>query len=505
MKHYSASLEQGAQVDLGSITITAGDSLISENTTLTGANRAIILEGESTDYVSGNGEIIDNPAFDAAVLGSGATLNMLTFSRIGTGADVVIDLNNLELGVDTNDTAGRLPIAVDASGGTDVYTGTADSFADSSLSQSAANGLVSAAAGLTATTGDITATLGNIAATAGNLSAGGTLSITGTSTLTGAVTNTVLASSADGVVIANSAGTLRKEALIPANLLPDIAIGDVYSFSSSASTSETAALNLFYAETPAGGNLSNTSAFNVGDIACIDYDSAGQSVTLLYVGAADNAGPTTAADWKNISSSADGIIDVISGSTDQISVTGVQTKTVTALTGAVADGAMTLVTGDQVHDYLVDTAIQLTGDVVAADTDLTIGGTTMLSTSLAIDTVDLAEINAAQDATPLNDAGKVLTINSAGTGLVWMSDAGGSVRKIAMDFTSATNTGATGIILTSLIGPSETVPQVTVTVFETSGTVQSQIIPESVTVDSSDNSLKVEFGKSGNYKVVVTG
>ena len=504
MKHYSANLEQGAQVDLGSLTITSGDSLISANNTKTGSAKAFSFAFAATDYINGTGDVVDNTAFDTVVLSD----NTLTFSRIGTGADVDIDLSTLDLGVDTNPSSGTIPIAVDATG--DAYDGTGETFADSSLSQDLVNGVVNAAMGLNAVAGNISAAAGNVSASA-NLSAGGTLSVTGTSTLTGAVTATTTGGTGQGIVVSSSAGLLSRVTEIPASFLPDIVYGDVYSYSAGAAVTTAAdALTAFYGQAPSTATLGNDTPFNIGDIACIDYGT-GDTVTLLYVGGtsgtgvnnAGHNGTTAAADWKNISSSADGIMDVNSGNTDTITVTGGQVKTVTAITGAVADGATTLVTGDGVHDYLEDTAIQLTGDVLAADTDLTIGGTTMISTSLAIDTVDLAEINAAQDATPANDAGKVLTIDSAGTGLEWVTNPGGNASKLAFAVAAQTTMSFDVSSINSGIS-GNSIPSATVAVYELDGSDLSQIIPDSIKFAAS-GMCTVVFGKSFTGRVVFTG
>ena len=176
--------------------------------------------------------------------------------------------------------------------------------------------------------------------------------------------------------------------------------------------------------------LSNTNPFNVGDIACIDYNAGAEQITLLYVGANDVNAATSASDWKNISSSADGVMSV-SGDGTTIMSTGGQTPVISAIKGAIADNDGGLVDGDTVFDALQGTTIAATGDVTLAASAFAIGGANSYAISITPDAVDLAEINAAQAATATDDAGKMLTINSTGTGLVWAdpNTTMGTVRK----------------------------------------------------------------------------
>ena len=64
MKHYSANIEEGIIVDSGHLTLTAGDSIISQNIDKTGNDRAIILGFADTEFVDGTGAVVSNDAFN---------------------------------------------------------------------------------------------------------------------------------------------------------------------------------------------------------------------------------------------------------------------------------------------------------------------------------------------------------------------------------------------------------------------------------------------------------
>ena len=511
MKHFSANLEQSVTVDNGDLTITAGDSLIIANTSKTGADRAIQLEGTATEFVDGTGAIVSNDSFNAVAFN--AMTGVLTLSRVdGTTAGTV----TISTGTNTNDTAGRIPIAVTAADG---YTGTAEEFADSSLSQTVANGLVTAGNGL-AVTGALT--VSTTATITGNLTTNGdtVLGDTGADSVTIPATG----GSGQGIVVSSATGVLSRITSIPEAFLPNITIGDVFTYQSEATT-KAAAETAFYAETEhyeegatVSGRVYPEQPYHRGDIAIISYDInddntyAGTSV-LIYVGANQGAGTagtglvtfpaSNAADWHDISISATGIMDI--NVTAPVTSTGGTTPTIGVTTGAVVDGGAGLSTQDQIFDFVTGRMLALNGDVVAAATALGTG-TTTLSTALQPNTVDVSEINAAIDAVPGNDAGKVLTLNDTGTGLEWTTNGAGTVNKITDTFTTATSTA----IDISALGNGG---YVTVQVYEVSTGSLNQIIPDSVvinnaTVGSETVTIAVGVAPSGSvtaYRYVITG
>ena len=277
----------------------------------------------------------------------------------------------------------------------------------------------------------------------------------------------------------------------------------MYSFTSSATT-YAAALDAFEAETPAGGNLSNDTNFHVGDIACIDYNAGADSITLLYVGAADNAGPSAAdgSDWKDISVTAEGIMGLDTNTGDQIDVNGTgstaQVKFIDVKTAAVADNGTALATGDQIHDFVTGLDVTLVGDVTGT---AKVGSS--ITTALSADTVNKVEINTSNAGT----AGQVLTVSSDGTAIEW--GANGQVNKLTDTFT-ASSSGAIALAGTALAGSGGLV---TVQVYEVTSGNLSQIIPDSIEINTATagaETVTITVGRavSGSitaYRYVITG
>ena len=522
MKHFSANLEQSVTIDNGNITVTAGDSFISENTTKTGANRAIQLLGTNTEYVDGTGAFVSNNAFDAVSFATDT--GILTLSRIdgSTAATVTIDT-----GTDTNPEAGHIPIAVTTTAG---YSGTGATFADSSLSQSAVNGVVTAENGF-AVTGALT-----VSTTA---TVGTDLTVNGSTTLGDAgadsVTVTSVGGSGTGIVTSTSAGVLQRITTIPESFLPNISIGDVFTYRSEATNKATADAN-FFAETEhyavatpiVSGRVYTEQPYHRGDIAIITYDPddddtfVGTSV-LIYVGEAQAAGTTGAGfstypasasgDWHDISISATGIMDLFV--TAPITSTGGTSPTIGVNTGAVVNGGPGLSTQDQIFDFVTGRSLLFSGDI-AFTTDPTTAvnisgtGATALAVSLADDVVDVAEINAPVNASPSLDGGKVLALNSSGNGLEWVTNGSGVVNKLTDTFSNSSS-GAIDIGSSTAVGSAGGI--VTVQVYEVSTGSLNQIIPDSIVINTATSgsetvTITVGTAAAGSitaYRYVITG
>ena len=165
----------------------------------------------------------------------------------------------------------------------------------------------------------------------------------GDGTGTDTVTVSSLATGTQRAVLASATGVLSAVSTIPEALLPNITVGDVFTYSTNTDT-KTAAETEFYLLTPGSGGVTPGQPYHKGDIAIITYDADGSSAggtgtaVLIYVGANQTtAGPSTAADWHDISITSQGIMSV-SGDTTTINVTAGNTPVVSAITGAPVDG-----------------------------------------------------------------------------------------------------------------------------------------------------------------------
>ena len=494
MKHYSANLEQSVTVDNGDITITAEDSLIidatSDELTASDATRALqITNGTASQYIIGTGQLVANDLVAATGTGIAynTTTNIITFTGVDGTAMTTVDLSGLG-GANTNPTAGSIPIAVTSA---DAYTGAGEEFADSSLTQTAASGLVTASNGLTATAGNITTGSGNLVSGA-NLTVAGTTTL-GDGTGTDTVTVSSLATGTQRAVLASAGGVLSAVSTIPDTLLPNISIGDVFTYTST-ETTKAAAENAFYDITPttAAGGISPGQPYHKGDIAIITYNT-NQTAVLIYVG--DNqttVGPTPgnndaeqAAQWHDISISATGIMDInVDGVT--IQSTGGTSPTLSAITGAPVDAGTGLSTQNEIFDFVTGRQIRLDGDVTSVATNISGTGETVITSALGANTVNITELNTGTD---MAQAGEVLTVASDGSTLEWTVNGTGTVNKLTGSFTGA---ASTAIDMSALgDGGQFATIQVYEVTASTSGAITtstiSQIIPDSIVITSALN------------------
>ena len=115
--------------------------------------------------------------------------------------------------------------------------------------------------------------------------------------------------------------------------------------------------------------------------------------------------------WYNtaattISGIPSGTVGVCTAVTNQGTETGAGTWTPVGTEGAITEAHFTTVFGSSTKDL---------GDISSVYT----AATDALALSIDDNTVDVDELNATVDATPANDAGKLLSLDSAGTGLEW--------------------------------------------------------------------------------------